>query len=327
MAEIFRLSFNKTAVQAAIVFGVLTVMSEPPHAVAQEGMSPQARQVIGKLSAAERKQFFDLSRRERRAFISQRMSEGGSNRPSSENNQTIDDGLNPKSPRAVQKSAGLFNTGVKAIYPAGAKCLEAKSFFGDQTRHDGSSRTPHFYQGYHEGLDISAEEGTPLVALADGEVVHRYTGGRLVGNQIYLRHTPDDTGLPVYIYSKYKHFRDLPDLKIGARVKMGQVIGYSGKTGTTGGHFGQAGYPHLHLSIYVAPNGEYKTLKIKIAAENLRYFDPIALYLMGARKTYDNPAVRALSDGDKRVHIPYKSASGKVMPKGTRLIWPFLCAD
>lgn len=67
-----------------------------------------------------------------------------------------------------------------------------------------------------------------------------------------LRHTPDDTGLPVYIYSKYKHFDAMPDLEIGDRVKMGQVLRASGRTGTIGGHYGDKGYPHLRMSIYTS---------------------------------------------------------------------------
>ena len=41
-----------------------------------------------------------------------------------------------------------------------------------------------------------------------------------MGHQIYLRHTPEDTGLPIWLYSKYKNFHELPDLKIGERVEM-----------------------------------------------------------------------------------------------------------
>ena len=294
-----------------------------PAAEAQGGPSPAAREIIQGLTGSERRQFFDLSRRERRAFIQKRMAGGA--KPQRKPQPAIAGDLNPTLPREIQERAGLFNTGVTAVYPADAKCLEVKSLFGDQTRYDGSRRTPRFYQGYHEGFDISAAEGTALVALADGQVVHRYTGGRLVGNQIYLRHTPNDTGLSVFLYSKYKHFRELPALKVGDRVKMGQVIGHSGKTGTVGGHFGRQGYPHLHLSIYVAPTGEYKSTEIKVVPKNMHYFDPLALYLMAAQKVTDNHAVRALGAAAKTVRIPYKTTGGRIEPAGTRLIWPILC--
>jgi len=66
-------------------------------------------------------------------------------------------------PQHIQEKAGLSNTGVSPVYLYGAECPEVKPFFGDQTRYDGSTRTPRFYQGYHEGFDISLPEGTPLL--------------------------------------------------------------------------------------------------------------------------------------------------------------------
>ena len=218
----------------------------------------------------------------------------------------------------------MFNTGVRPLYPEDARCLEVKSFFGDQTRFDGSQRAYSANFGYHGGFDISADIGTPLVAIADGEVIHKYTGGMLVGNQIYLRHAPQDTGLPVWIFSKYKHFRDLPDLDVGERVKMGQVIGASGDSGTAGGHF-PTGYPHLHMSIYVAPSGQYTPKTTGVRIEDSQYLDPLAIYLMGKRNVFDNHAIRALDEAEKTVAIPYKSTAGRIVPSDARLIWPFMC--
>lgn len=293
------------------------------------GMGPEAMGVIQSLSNAERQEFFSLSKPERRNFIQdylRRQNEAPAPTQSTQNEgDNSMENLNPRMPREIQEKAGLFNTGVEAIYPSDANCAEVKSFFGDQTRYDGSSRTPRFYQGYHEGFDISLPDGTPLVALADGEVVHKFSGARLVGNQIYIRHTPEDTGVPVYIYSKYKHFNELPDVNVGDRVKMGQLVGYSGKTGTTGGHFGSEGYPHLHLSIYVSQSGEYKSERIKISPKGVRYFDPLALYLMKDTAAYDNHAVRNLPQSKKKVVIPYKKTDGSIVPASTRFIWPVMC--
>ncbi len=234
--------------------------------------------------------------------------------------------MHPSATREVQEKAGLFNTGVRAVYPKDATCLEVKSHFGDGTRYDGSTRVKWANHGYHGGSDISAPEGTPLVALADGEVVHKLSGGRLVGHQIMMRHTPDDTGLPVWIYSKYKHFREPPEVSVGDKVKMGDVVGLSGKTGTVGGHYGDAGYPHLHFSIFAAKTGEYKTLAKNILPRDVYYIDPIALYLLKDRNIFDNHAVRALSDDRKSVAIPYKLTNGNIVPANTKLIWPFMCA-
>ncbi len=235
---------------------------------------------------------------------------------------------NPMHPAAmleVQERAGLFNTGVVPVYPRGASCLEVASTFGDKTRFDGNARRLDANHGFHGGSDISADEGTSVVALADGEVVHLFSGARLVGHQVFLRHSPEDTGLPVWIYSKYKHFRELLDLAVGERVTMGQVIGYSGKTGTQGGHYGRKGYPHLHLTILAADTGEYTSNEQSILPKDVRYIDPVALYKLSEWQTWNNHAVRDLPASEKSVPIPYKTTDGAVVPEGTRLMWPYLC--
>lgn len=234
--------------------------------------------------------------------------------------------MRPDSPRHVQEKAGLFNTGLTPIYPEAATCLEVKSFFGDTTRYDGSTRARRANNGYHEGFDISADEGTPIIAIAAGEVVHRFTGGRLVGHQIILRHAPADTGLPAWIFSKYKHFDALPAIEVGARVEMGQVLGPSGKTGTTGGYFGAAGYPHLHMSVYVNDTGEYRAIERSAIPKDVRLLDPLAVYLTPP-KPFDNHTVKDLPGDAKSVRIPYKTGDGAVVPDGTKLVWPFICAS
>ena len=233
--------------------------------------------------------------------------------------------LHPEASREVHERSGVFETGVTARYPREARCAEVKSPFGSQTRYDGSVRARRAYHSYHTGFDISLGEGTPLAALADGEVVHKFVGGRLVGNQIFLRHAPEDTGLPVWLYSKYKHFKTLPTLKLGERVKMGQVVGYSGKTGTVGGHYGPRGYPHLHLSVYMSRSGEYRANERTILPDQVQQIDPMAIYLMKARQVFDNHAIRALPAAQKTVAIPFKTTGGGVSPAATRLIWPVLC--
>ena len=230
--------------------------------------------------------------------------------------------MHPRASRQVQEKAGLVKTGLRPVYPRDAECLEVKSFFGDQTRYDGSFQVKWANHGYHGGFDISAPIGTPLVAIADGEVVHKYVGGRLVGKQIFLRHAPEDTGLAVWVYSKYKHFDELPKLNIGDRVKKGQILGPSGDSGTAGGHF-PVGYPHLHMSIYTSASPDYKTKERAVIPKNVLQLDPAALYKVPP--VLDSHAAKALAEAEKDVPIPYKTTTGKVVPEGTRLIWPFMC--
>src|SRR5581483_11603979 len=87
--------------------------------------------------------------------------------------------------------------------------------------------------GYHQGLDISTEKGSPVYATADGTVESAaYTGD--YGNLIVLRH---GFGLA----TRYGHLSAF-GVKPGQSVKRGDVIGYVGATGRATG-------AHLHYEI------------------------------------------------------------------------------
>jgi murein DD-endopeptidase MepM/ murein hydrolase activator NlpD len=94
---------------------------------------------------------------------------------------------------------------------------------------------------YHEGLDMFARPGTPLVAMADGFVSQKYVGD-LPGISIEIT---DAQGIQ-YFYAHLSAWA--PGIQIGDQVRMGQVIGYVGNTGN-------AIYtpPHVHLEFQ--PNG------------------------------------------------------------------------
>jgi murein DD-endopeptidase MepM/ murein hydrolase activator NlpD len=82
--------------------------------------------------------------------------------------------------------------------------------------------------GFHEGLDISTEQGQPVYATADGTVeTAAYTGD--YGNLVILRH---GFGLS----TRYGHLSKF-NVKVGDQVKRGDVIGFVGATGrATGSH-------------------------------------------------------------------------------------------
>jgi len=224
---------------------------------------------------------------------------------------------------AEQQAMGLIDTGLKPTYPTADTCLEVSSPFGSRTRYDGSLRVLFSNNGYHGGMDITIEVGEPILAVADGEVIHAATGGRLVGNMIMLRHTPRDTGLDQWLFSKYQHLDEPATLSSGDRVKMGDVIGIGGRTGTTGGHYGTAGYPHLHMNIYVNGTGRYKVRRgTKVGIKDFVYVDPLALYL---GKSLDSHQIRALPDDQKAFTIPYVTTDGRTEPADTRFVWPIRC--
>jgi murein DD-endopeptidase MepM/ murein hydrolase activator NlpD len=108
------------------------------------------------------------------------------------------------------------------------------------------------YAHRHEGNDIFALEGTPLVACVTG-TVFGVGVAPLGGNKLWLR-GPD--GFTYY----YAHLRGYaPAGRNGARVQAGTVLGYVGTTGNARGT-----PPHLHFEIH-QPNGAaidpYPTLR------------------------------------------------------------------
>jgi murein DD-endopeptidase MepM/ murein hydrolase activator NlpD len=87
--------------------------------------------------------------------------------------------------------------------------------------------------GFHQGLDISTEKGSPVFATADGSVeAAAYSGD--YGNLIVLKHA---SGLT----TRYGHLSSYA-VKPGQTVKRGDVIGYVGSTGRSTG-------AHLHYEI------------------------------------------------------------------------------
>jgi murein DD-endopeptidase MepM/ murein hydrolase activator NlpD len=89
----------------------------------------------------------------------------------------------------------------------------------------------------HEGTDYAADPGTPVMAAGDGTVRQMgWSGG--YGNLMELRHANGIT-------TRYGHLRGYADgLRIGAKVKQGDLIGYVGSTGLATG-------PHLHYEFRI----------------------------------------------------------------------------
>ncbi len=88
---------------------------------------------------------------------------------------------------------------------------------------------------FHQGLDISTQMGTPIIAPADGVVARVGMQGGY-GNMITIDHG--------YGYiTRYGHISKAM-VKAGARVKRGQTIAVVGTTGRSTG-------PHLHYEIHI----------------------------------------------------------------------------
>lgn len=88
-------------------------------------------------------------------------------------------------------------------------------------------------QRFHRGLDLRADEGTPVHAAADGTVSRSGRSGAY-GNLVVLEHGEGLESLYAH------HSRNL--VKEGERVRRGQVIGLVG-------HSGNATGDHLHFEL------------------------------------------------------------------------------
>jgi len=95
---------------------------------------------------------------------------------------------------------------------------------------------------FHKGIDIAAPQGTPIYAIADGQVKQlqmKHVEGKAYGRYIIIQH---DGGM-ASLYSQMSRY----NVDLGQKVKKGDVIGYVGQSGISTG-------PHLHLE--VKKNGE-----------------------------------------------------------------------
>jgi murein DD-endopeptidase MepM/ murein hydrolase activator NlpD len=102
------------------------------------------------------------------------------------------------------------------------KQVQISSSYGDRGRK------------FHQGVDLRAATGTPVLAASDGEVVYVGSKIRGYGRMVVLKHRGN-------FYSVYAHHsKNL--VKHGQRIPMGKTIAYAGKSGHASG-------PHLHFEI------------------------------------------------------------------------------
>ena len=99
-----------------------------------------------------------------------------------------------------------------------------------------------FYRNFHEGVDILALAGTPIVAPARGRVV--FAGRMGDGAEVVV--IAHDNGL-VSLYAHLENGPLAPTIMAGDIVQAGDRIGAVGLTGLTTGY-------HLHWAVY--KNGE-----------------------------------------------------------------------
>lgn len=87
----------------------------------------------------------------------------------------------------------------------------------------------------HDGVDLAATQGTPLVAVADGTVVVSGWCDCGLGYYVEIDHGNG-------IHTVYGHMASQPPVAVGEQVKQGQEIGPLGSTGLSTG-------PHVHFMV------------------------------------------------------------------------------
>ncbi|ALM48332.1 hypothetical protein AMR72_05105 [Flavobacterium psychrophilum] len=193
------------------------------------------------------------------------------------------------------------------VFPVAGKGNTAIGSFWGMER-DGGKRS-------HEGIDIFAKKGTPVVAVTSGIV--NYTGEKGIGGkQVWLRDS--DFGSSLY----YAHL-DSIKTTLGAKVSVGDTLGFVGNTGNA--RFTPA---HLHFGIYrnygaVNPlpfvfkndivtikeftkSQKGDVLKIKSATANLRLMPDAKAAKLGELKA--NDVVQLLGESKEWLHV--KTALG-----------------
>ena len=131
--------------------------------------------------------------------------------------------------RIVRASAGPYPL---LIPVAGVRAAELRDTYG-ASRSGGRS---------HQGIDIPAPVGTPVLAAATGVIVGLESSAR-GGISVYQR---DLDARTIYFYGHLQRYRAA--LKPGDLVRQGEVVAYVGETGNT-----PPGLPHLHFSVYTVP--------------------------------------------------------------------------
>ena len=133
------------------------------------------------------------------------------------------------------KNYGYFNSNGKSIEKALMKTpingARLSSSFG---------KRKHPILGYnkmHQGTDFAAPSGTPIMASGTGTIIRaKWCGGG--GNCIKIQHNSTYET----IYAHMKSFAR--GIKVGKKIRQGQIIGYVGSTGMSTG-------PHLHYEVII----------------------------------------------------------------------------
>ena len=99
---------------------------------------------------------------------------------------------------------------------------------------------------FHQGIDLAAPAGTPVLAAYSGQVIVSGPAGNL-GNAVVLAHDESRR-------TRYGHMSSVA-VQANTWVEQGQIIGYVGSTGRSTG-------PHLHFEYWSRHSGSWAAIDI-----------------------------------------------------------------
>lgn len=119
------------------------------------------------------------------------------------------------------------------------------------------------HTAFHKGVDYATKFGTPIYATADGIIDYIGNNGGY-GKYIRIKHKDDYATCYAHI-SKFNN-----NLKLGSKIKQGQIVAYVGSTGNATG-------PHLHYEVihhskHIDPLLLERKIEIKLSGHELTKF-------------------------------------------------------
>jgi hypothetical protein len=133
--------------------------------------------------------------------------------------------------------------------PMSQNCDEWKKNVSNFISHPGKNKV-------HDGIDLLAQVGTPVYAMFDGYAL--VCTSKTLGNYILIKSNKEDhliKNILEDIWVSYGHLSKTEDIN-EIRVKRGQIIGYTGNTGSTAKGISVWRY-HLHLTVYKGGTNKY----------------------------------------------------------------------
>ena len=144
----------------------------------------------------------------------------------------------------------------------------------------------------HLAIDYAAPTGTPVRTVADGTVIKR-SYDRSNGNLVRMRHANGYETTYIHLNKFAK------DLKVGKRLKQGDLIGYVGSTGIATG-------PHLDFRMFkngqpINPATVKSTTAEPVSKGNLVAFQAEAVRLLSELEGGNIQQARVVADDEKKL--------------------------